>query len=804
MGFKSQRALEPKSHALADRRFPPNDARIAPDKVARALQQESPLAAPTPGFTETSEFFVGSVVVGIITPESTGAIDRSTENWSSDRQNTVVSKIMQGLQWWKDNANAPANLSFIYDIHHSVPTPYEPISRSSADEDLWISQVMANLGYGGSPSSYFTQVRQYLNDKRIAFGTNWAVAVFVVDSLNDSNGAFANGDFAYTYVNGPFTVMTYDNDGWGIDEMQIVMAHENGHLWGGLDEYSQSGCTDTERSGYLNIANSNCENGTPPSEDSIMRGSNDQANIAFPNHLVSTPIRQMVGWRDSDGDGKDLYDPVDTTPAISLSPFSPNPTTNSSPVYNGSVQDIPFPSPAMNSITINKIVTVQWRIDGGPWQTAAPGDGVFNSYLENFTFTAAGLSAGTHRVEAHAINSVGNSSAIASDTLTILPTSTVSIGDVSLAEGNGGTTNANFTVSLSAPAGQQVTVTYNTVNGTALAGQDYAAGSGTVVFNPGETTKTITVMILGDSVPESNEIVYVNLTTATNATILRGQGIGTILNDDGLCGLAEDFDGDCKADIGIYRDGAWSIIGSSDGAIIHVGWGGSSWIPVSGDFDGDGRADVAVYNPIGVWSIVRSSDGGGSVIGWGGGPTDIPVAEDYDGDGKTDIAIYRDGAWSIIRSSDGAVINIGWGGPSWMPVPADYDGDGRADIAVYNPTGVWSIIRSSDGANIIVEWGGSVWQPVPADYDGDGKADVAVYSSSGAWSILRSSDGGNTLMDWGGGTWIPVPADYDGDGKADIAVYNPAGVWSIVRSSDGGNTVMGWGGAAQDVPLSEK
>src|SRR6185369_2701007 len=157
-------------------------------------------------------------------------------------------------------------------------------------------------------------------------------------------------------------------------------------------------------------------------------------------------------------------------------------TTNSSPVYVGSAQDLPFTSPTMNSITVNKIVTVQWRVDGGPWQTAAPGDGAFNSYLENFTFTAAGLSAGTHRLEARAINTVGNSSPLAADTLTILPTTAVSISDVSLGEGNGGTTNAVFTVSLSSPANQTVTVTYNTVNGTALAGRDYIASSGTVMF----------------------------------------------------------------------------------------------------------------------------------------------------------------------------------------------------------------------------------------------------------------------------------------------------------------------------------
>jgi hypothetical protein len=265
-----------------------------------------------------------------------------------------------------------------------------------------------------------------------------------------------------------------------------------------------------------------------------------------------------------------------------------------------------------------------------------------------------------------------------------------------------------------------------------------------------------------------------------------------------------DYDGDGVSDIGIYRDGAWSVVGSSDGNVTHVGWGGPSWVPVGGDYDGDGIADVAVYHTSGVWSIIRSSDGGTTVIGWGGAPNDVPVPADYDGDGKTDIAIYRDGTWSIIRSSDGAITNVGWGGVAWQPVPADYDGDGKTDIAVYSSAGVWSIIRSSDGGNTMKGWGGPGWKPVPADYDGDGKADLAVYSSSGAWSIVRSSDGGNTVVGWGGPSWTPVVADYDGDGKADIAVYNSAGVWSIIRSSDGVNIVKGWGGAPQDIPLSTR
>jgi hypothetical protein len=263
---------------------------------------------------------------------------------------------------------------------------------------------------------------------------------------------------------------------------------------------------------------------------------------------------------------------------------------------------------------------------------------------------------------------------------------------------------------------------------------------------------------------------------------------------------AADFDRDIKSDIGIYRDGVWSISRSSDGASTVVSLGSAAHIPVPADYDGDGKTDIAVYLN-GVWTIIRSSDGVTVVVGWGG-PSNMPVPAAYDGDGKADIAVYLDGVWSILRSSDGGNTVVGWGGPAFTPVPGDYDGDGKADIAVYHSGGVWSIVRSTDGGNTVVGWGGPAFIPVLGDYDGDGKSDIAVYHPSGVWSIKRSSDSGNTVVGWGGAVQdIPVPADYDGYGKTDIGIYRD-GVWSIKRSSDGGNTIVGLGGMPQDIPLS--
>jgi FG-GAP-like repeat len=264
-----------------------------------------------------------------------------------------------------------------------------------------------------------------------------------------------------------------------------------------------------------------------------------------------------------------------------------------------------------------------------------------------------------------------------------------------------------------------------------------------------------------------------------------------------------DFDGDGKSDIGVYRDGNWFILRSSDGGVTVRGWGGLTQDKlVPADYDGDGKTDIAVYRSSDAgWYILRSLDGQATMTSWGGLTQDKPVPADYDGDGKTDIAVYRDGIWFIRRSSDGGVTATGWGGlPQDNPVPADYDGDGRTDVAVYRD-GVWFILLSSGGV-IATGWGGLPQDiPVPADYDGDGRTDIAVYRD-GIWFILRSSDGGVTVRGWGGLPQDkPVPADYDGDGKADIAVYRD-GIWFVVQSSNGGVTTTGWGGLPQDIPIN--
>ncbi len=115
----------------------------------------------------------------------------------------------------------------------------------------------------------------------------------------------------------------------------------------------------------------------------------------------------------------------------------------------------------------------------------------------------------------------------------------MAIADASVAEGQSGTRQLSFTVSLSGASGRSVSASYTTVDASASAagsaatgGSDYVAQSGTLTFAAGETQKTLSVTINGDTLNELNETFLVNLSGPVNATLADAQGAGTIENDD--------------------------------------------------------------------------------------------------------------------------------------------------------------------------------------------------------------------------------------------------------------------------------
>ncbi|MFM6643375.1 MAG: putative Ig domain-containing protein [Microcystis panniformis] len=108
----------------------------------------------------------------------------------------------------------------------------------------------------------------------------------------------------------------------------------------------------------------------------------------------------------------------------------------------------------------------------------------------------------------------------------------LSIENTTVTEGDTGTQSANFTVRLSAPTNTTVTAQFTTKDGTAQVGTDYESSTGILTFAPGEVEKKITVDVKGDTISEPTEIFTVNLTGVTNAILIQGEGIGTILDND--------------------------------------------------------------------------------------------------------------------------------------------------------------------------------------------------------------------------------------------------------------------------------
>ena len=193
------------------------------------------------------------------------------------------------------------------------------------------------------------------------------------------------------------------------------------------------------------------------------------------------------------------------------------------------------------------------------------------------------------------------------------------IDDVSMNEGDIGTKNLVFTVSLvdakNAPitSGRTVSVHYASSDASAVAILDYLATSGTLTFAPGDSTATIDVPVVGDLLPELNETFHVDLSSVTNAKVIDSTGVGTIVNDDGLLpfvnvGDATVTEGDLGTTVLTYTvtlSGAVSAnvtvdYATADGTAIVAGneaLGGKDYVATSGTLTflpGEVSKDVTV------------------------------------------------------------------------------------------------------------------------------------------------------------------------------------------------------------------
>ncbi|TLY07521.1 MAG: hypothetical protein E6K85_09660, partial [Thaumarchaeota archaeon] len=184
-----------------------------------------------------------------------------------------------------------------------------------------------------------------------------------------------------------------------------------------------------------------------------------------------------------------------------------------------SLSDYSSNSGTLNFAAGETTKTINVDING---DTVVEPDETFNVNLSNCTLCNIADAKGVGTIE--------------NDDLVTVPS--IFINDVAKTEGNVTTTDFNFTLTRSGTAAQLAnpsSVTWATSDGTATGPSDYTAVPPTVIsFAAGETSKTVTVLVNGDTTVEPNETFNVNLSVCVNCTITDNLGVGTIVNDDGV------------------------------------------------------------------------------------------------------------------------------------------------------------------------------------------------------------------------------------------------------------------------------
>jgi hypothetical protein len=397
----------------------------------------------------------------------------------------------------------------------------------------------------------------------------------------------------------------------------------------------------------------------------------------------------------------------------------------------------------------------------------------------------ANLSVGTHVVEAQAHAVCGNRSSHTFEVVNGGFTPSLMVDDVTVAEGDAGTTNLVFTVTLSSSPGVDVTVNFATSDGTALSASDYQAQAGTLTFTGSELMKTVTVAVNGDTLFESDEKFTLQLGASTNATILDGVGVGTLSNDDPVTYSIDDVtvvEGDT---------------GTTD-AVFTVTLSGPSAQTVTVGYETlDGTATAGVDYEAAIGSVIFTP-----------GSTKGTITVQVNGDTGTEPEEY----FRIsLTPSGGGVGRISDDDPA---APGDVDRNGIGDVLLRQGTTGDVRVLTSNGtvfANVPFAAGiNSVRDVYYADVTGDGQSDlvtrrwdtgvVEVYASNGtAFNLLPgTAPGGAWAVGWNT-TFDLYFGDVTGDGKADLVGRSENGDVSVFptvgnefSAAQGGLWTYGW------------
>jgi hypothetical protein len=275
------------------------------------------------------------------------------------------------------------------------------------------------------------------------------------------------------------------------------------------------------------------------------------------------------------------------------------------------------------------------------------------------------------------------------------PVPEASIADVTVTEGDSGTSNLSFTVTLSFAPTSAVSIDFATAAGTATDGSDFTGASGTINFAVGQTTQTITIPVVGDTTGEAREAFTINLSNPTGATITDGTATGTIIDNDGpvyhaLAGgnFAQDW---TNTNL-ITADDDWSGVPSI------IGYRGDELTGATGTNPQTITGTSTVVDVVANQTNTNSTSGGvfefqladPTIALQGSGTADAPHIVLYlDSVGRQDVTVsYR--LRDIDGSADNAVqqvalqYRIGGTGP-WIDVPQAFTADATSGPSLLGP-----------------------------------------------------------------------------------------------------------------------
>lgn len=374
-----------------------------------------------------------------------------------------------------------------------------------------------------------------------------------------------------------------------------------------------------------------------------------------------------------------------------------------------------------------------------------------------------------------------------SDFNVVRPPFTLSVADIAVSEGTTNPTAARFTIRLNQRAASAITVAFATANGTALAGGDYQAVAGTATFALGREEAVVDVPLVADTTYELDQTFLLNLANAEGATIVDGQAVATIRNDDPTPTLTATGVAVTELDkAGATSTAVFSVSLSNPTEL------GASVTYATADCTATAGTDYTATS--------------GSLTFPANGPLAQTVSVVVQGDvlpeadetfllalGTPTGAVLATGlAPGVIRDND----------RTWAVVPrADFSSplDGKTDLLFRHDTGGNLVAWYLDG---LFRLGGAVLDPPQpttgdwrivgeADFGGDGKADLLWQNADSGNLSLWTMDGihrtaGVSFAGPGSpATEVVATADFDRNGKVDLLFRDTASGALTVWFMDG-------------------